>query len=216
MRLMKMTTNRNAAACSSRSQSGGRFGRGATVLSVVALAIGISGLTAPAANAAALSTVNWTVSNNQISKTAVTYSYSFKPATTGVIKTVTFAVSGSGLGGAPGIVKNYGISAGSVALVGQTMTYTVTTPTSQVAGVPIYFEFSGLTNSGTAGTYTTSITTKDGSAVTIDGPTASNTVTLASNNTAVAVTIAKSTTFTIDTTAFTLALDPSLPALADH
>src|SRR4029077_8738059 len=35
-------------------------------------------------------------------------------------------------------------------------------------------------------------------------------------NTAVTVTIAKSLTFTIDTTAFELDLDPSLPALADQ
>ena len=41
-------------------------------------------------------------------------------------------------------------------------------------------------------------------------------ITLASNNTAVTVTVDKSLTFTVDTTAFELDLDPSLPALADQ
>ena len=41
-------------------------------------------------------------------------------------------------------------------------------------------------------------------------------VTLAANNTAVTVNLAKSLTFTVDTTAFELDMDPSLPALADQ
>src|SRR5204862_3519316 len=83
------------------------------------------------------------------------------------------------------------------------------------AGVPIYLEFSALTNSGTAGSYSTTVTTQTAAPATIDTA-ASPSVTLASNNTAVTVTIAKSLTFTVDTTAFELDLDPSLPALADQ
>jgi hypothetical protein len=41
-------------------------------------------------------------------------------------------------------------------------------------------------------------------------------ITLASTNTAVTVTVDKSLTFTVDTTAFELDMDPSLPALADQ
>ena len=41
-------------------------------------------------------------------------------------------------------------------------------------------------------------------------------VTLAANNTAVTVNLAKSLTFTVNTTAFELDMDPSLPALADQ
>ncbi len=41
-------------------------------------------------------------------------------------------------------------------------------------------------------------------------------VTLAANNTAVTVNLAKSLTFTVDTTAFELDMDPSLGALADQ
>ncbi len=214
MRLTKV--NRNAEAGGSRSRPHGRFGRAAAVLSAAALAIGISGLTATTASAATLTSVSWTVSNNQVAKTAVTYAYSFKPATTGLVKTITFAVSGAGLGGTPTISKNYGIGAGSVGISGQTITYTVTTPTTVTAGVSIYLEFAGLTNPSVAASYTTSITTKDSVAATIDGPTVSNAVTMAATNTAISATVAKSTTFTVDTTAFTLALDPSLPALADQ
>jgi len=169
-----------------------------------------------AANAAALTTLSWTVSNNQISATNVTYSYSFKTATAGTIKFITFAVSGAGLAGAPAIVKSYGIPAGTVARAGQTITYTVTTPAAIAANIPIYVEFSGLTNSGTAGSYTTTITTQTAVPATIDGGTATPAVTLAANNTAVTVTLAKSLTFTVDTTAFELDMDPSLGALADQ
>src|SRR2546430_13131724 len=95
-----------------------------------------------AAQAAALTSVNWTVSNNQISATNVTYSYSFKTATTGTIKTITFAVSGAGLGGAPAIVRSYGIPAGTVARAGQTITNTVTAAASVSANIPISIRLS--------------------------------------------------------------------------
>lgn len=169
-----------------------------------------------AANAAALTNLSWSVSNNQVSATNVTYSYSFKTATAGTIGKITFTVSGAGLAGAPVIVKSYGIGAGTVARAGQTITYTVTAPVAIPAGIPIYVELSGNTNSGTAASYTTSITTQTAAAATIDGPTATGAVTLAASNTAVTVTLAKSLTFTLDTTAFELDMDPSLPALADQ
>ena len=168
------------------------------------------------AGAATLTTVNWSASNNQMGATSVHYTYSFKTATTGTIKTITFLVSGAGLGGTPAIAKNYGIGAGTASIVGQTITYTVTAAVSVSTGIPIYIDFSGLTNSSTAGSYTTAVTTQTSVPATIDGPTNTNTVTLATNNTAVTVTIANSATFTLDTPAFTLAMDPSLPALADQ
>jgi hypothetical protein len=132
---------------------------------VVVLALVAATLVAPAfqalpAGAATLANVSWSVSNNQVNATAVTYGYSFKTATTGTIKTITFAVSGAGLAGTPAIARNYGIGAGSVARSGQTITYTVTSAVSVSSGIPIYVEFSGLTNTSTAGTYTTTITTQ--------------------------------------------------------
>src|SRR3989440_6266962 len=105
---------------------------------VVAVAGSMLAFGTQAAQAAALTNVNWTVTNNQVSATGVTYSYSFKTATAGTIGKITFAVSGAGLAGAPAIAKNYGIGAGTVARAGQTITYTVTTPAAVAANIPIY------------------------------------------------------------------------------
>jgi hypothetical protein len=169
----------------------------------------------PSASAAGLTNMSWSVSNNQVGTTNVTYSYSFTTASVGTIKTITFAVSGAGLAGAPAISRNYGIGAGTVARAGQTITYTVTAAVSVSAGIPIYIELSGLTNSGTPGSYTTVITTQTAAPATIDTGT-SPAVTLAASNTAVTVAVAKSLTFTTNNTAFELDMDPSLAALADQ
>src|SRR5438309_11069935 len=117
---------------------------------VWALVGGMLAFGTSAAQAAALTNVSWTVTNNQVSATNVTYSYSLKTATTGTIKTITFAVSGAGLGGAPAIAGSYGIPAGTAARAGQAITYAVTTAASVSGHIAIYIEFSRLTNSGTA------------------------------------------------------------------
>jgi hypothetical protein len=187
-----------------------RLALGAAVIGASALA-----LTAMPAAASTLTNMSWTVSNNQVSATNVSYAYSFKTTTAGTIKTITFAVSGSGLGGTPTITRAYGIGAGTVSRSGQTITYTVTTGAAVAAGIPIYIELGGLTNSSTTGSYTTTITTLTSTPSTIDSGT-TPAVTLAANNTAVTVTLAKSLTFTVDTTAFELDMDPSLGALADQ
>jgi hypothetical protein len=198
-----------------RAVSRGKLRAGVVALTLVFAGVLGSVYQAKPAGAAALTNVSWSVSNNQVSATNVTYGFSFTAATTGIIKTITFVVSGAGLAGAPAIARNFGVGAGTVAIAGQTITYTVTAAVSVTAGIPIYLEFSGLTNSGTAGSYTTVITTKTAAPATIDTAT-SPAVTLAANNTAVTVTVAKSLTFTINNTAFELDLDPSLPALADQ
>ncbi|MGN6798773.1 MAG: hypothetical protein ACTHKS_11555 [Gaiellaceae bacterium] len=167
------------------------------------------------ARAATLTNMTWSVSNNQVSATNVSYSYSFKTATAGTIAKITFLVSGANLAGTPTITRAYGIGAGTVARSGQTITYTVTTPAAVSAGIPIYIEFGGMTNGSPAGTYTTTITTQTSVPTTIDSGT-TPTVSLAANNTAVTVNLAKSLTFTVDTTAFELDMDPSLGALADQ
>ena len=187
----------------------------AWLLTATATALSALALSASPASAGTPTNMSWTVSNNQVGATSVSYAYSFRTATTGTIKSITFAVSGSGLGGTPTIARNYGIGAGTVARAGQTITYTVTAAVSVAAGIPIYIEFGGLTNSSTAGSYTTTITTQTAAPATIDTGT-TPAVTLAANNTAVTVTIAKSLNFTVDTTAFELDMDPSLPSLADQ
>jgi hypothetical protein len=187
-----------------------RLALGAAVVGACLLA-----LTALPAGAATLTNMSWSVSNNQVSATGVSYSFSFRTATAGTIKSITFAVSGAGLAGTPTITRAYGIGAGSVAIAGQTITYTVTSAVSVAAGIPVYIELGGLTNSGTAGSYTTTITTRTSAPATIDTGT-TPAVTLAANNTAVTVNLAKSLTFAVNTTAFELDMDPSLGALADQ
>src|SRR5690349_7947168 len=100
-----------------------RLALGAAVVGTCLLA-----LTALPAGAATLTNMSWSVSNNQVSAANASYSYSFKTTTAGTIGKITFAVSGAGLAGTPTITRAYGIGAGTVARVGQTITYTVTTP----------------------------------------------------------------------------------------
>lgn len=184
-------------------------------LTFAATVIGVLTFMFATAGAATPTNMSWSVSNNQIGATGVSYSYSFTTATTGIIKTIKFAVSGAGLAGTPTITRNYGIGAGTVALAGQTITYTVTSAISVTAGIPIYIELGGLTNTSTAGSYTTVITTQTAAPATIDTGT-TPAVVMAANNTAATVTIAKSLTFSVNNTAFELDMDPSLPALADQ
>jgi hypothetical protein len=178
------------------------------------LMVGLAVVTTQSVLAAGLTNLSWAVSNNQAAATPTNYAYSFRTATTGTIKTVTFTVSGAGLGGAPAIVTAYGIGAGSVARVGQVITYTVTAAVSVSAGIPIYIELSGLTNPA-AGSYTTAIATNTAAPAVIDSGT-TPAVVFAASNTAKTIVVGKSLTFTLDTTAFQLTMDPSLPALADQ
>jgi len=199
------------------NRAGMRPRRRLTRLALTGAAVGacVLALTALPAGAGTPTNMSWTVSNNQVSATGVSYAFSFKTATAGTIKSITFAVSGSGLVGTPTITRAYGIGAGSVAIAGQTITYTVTSAVAVAAGIPIYIELGGLTNSSTVGSYTTVITTRTSTPTTIDTGT-TPAVSLAANNTAVTVNLAKSLTFTVDTTAFELDMDPSLGALADQ
>jgi hypothetical protein len=164
--------------------------------------------------AGTLTNLSWATSNNQAAATAVNYSYSFKTATAGTIKTISFTVSGAGLAGAPAIVVAYGVGAGTVARAGQVITYTVTAAVAVSAGIPIFIELSGLTNPA-AGSYTTAIATNTAAPAVIDSGT-TPAVVFAASNTAKTIVVAQSLTFTLDTTAFTLNMDPSLPALADQ
>lgn len=184
------------------------------VVAVLALAattmIGVN-----SASAAPLTNTTWSVSNNQTSATAVTYTFELTTATSGIIKTVTATVPSSTAGTA-GAGTVYGLNAGTAALSGTTLTYTVTNPVTVAAGIPIYIEFTGLTNTSTAtDSATSTVTTMDGATTpaAIDTATSSS-VSFGAASTAVTVEIPKSLTFTNDTPSFALQLDPSLPALS--
>jgi hypothetical protein len=155
--------------------------------------------------------VTWAVSNNQAAAAGVNYSFSSRTSTGGIIKSVTITVSGTGLGGAAAIVLNYGVGAGTVAIAGQVITYTVTTAVSIPAGSPSFLQFSGLTNPA-AGGYATAIVTRTAAAAIIDSGT-TPIVTFAAGDTAKSITVEQSLTFALHTTRLTVAVDPLAPAL---
>jgi hypothetical protein len=151
--------------------------------------------------------VSWSVNNSETSATAVTYSFSFKTATTGTIKSVTMTVP-SGTAGTAAVGTVYGLGAGTVSLAGTTITYTVSSAVSVAANIPVYISVTGLTNTSTAGSYTSTVTTRTSVPATIDSGT-SQSVTFGPNTTVVTVTNAQTLTFTNDTPAFSLYVDPT-------
>jgi len=200
---------------SAQARPSRRMHRLASMLLALTMLAGLSVATAQKAQAAGtLTNISWAVSDNQAAATAVDYGFSFTTATSGIIKTMTFTISGGTLAGTPAIVTNYGISAGTVGLAANVITYTVTTPVTIPAGIPIFLELSGLTNPA-AGSYTEAIVTKLASTATIDSGT-SPAVVIAASNTAKTIVVAESLVFTLDTAAFTFNMDPSLPALAEQ
>jgi hypothetical protein len=173
------------------------------LLTLAALAI----VASPAFAAGTLTNISWTVSNSQVSKTAVAYSFAFKTATAGTIKTVTMTVP-SGTAGTPAVGTVYGLGAGTASLAGTTLTYTVTSAVSVPANIPIYVSFTGLTNTGAAGSYTSSIATNTAVPAVIDSGT-SQSVTFGSSSTTASVTVGQTLTFTNSTPSFNLAVDPT-------
>ena len=178
----------------------------ATLLAVP-LAVAVLALTAAPAFAGTLTNVSWSVSNSQTGKTAVTYAFSMTTATAGTIKTVTMTVP-AGTAGTPAVGSVYGLGAGTVALAANTITYTVTTAVSVAAHIPIYLSFTGLTNTSTAGSYTSTETTQTAAPATIDTGT-SQSVTFGSSSTGATVTVGQTLTFTNSTPSFSLTVDPT-------
>jgi len=182
----------------------------ARVLVAVLVLIALLAFAASPAFAGTLTSVSWTASNSQTGKTAVTYAYSFKTATAGTIKYVTMTVP-SGTAGTIAVGTVYGLGAGTVALASNTITYTVTTAVSVAAGVPIYLSFTGLTNTSTAGSYTSTVTTQTSTPATIDTA-ASGAVTFGPSSTIATVTVAQTLTFSNDTAALSFFVSPTGPA----
>ena len=182
---------------------------------VAALALTAATMTGVSpASAAALTNTTWSVSNNQTGATAVTYTFELTTATSGTIKTVTATVP-AGTTGTVAAGQIWGLGAGAATLSGTTLTYTVTEAVNVAAGIPLYIEFDGLTNTTTAtASATSTVTTNDATPTAIDTATSSPSVSFGKASTAVTVEIPKSLTFTNDTPSFNLQLDPSLAALS--
>jgi hypothetical protein len=181
----------------------------AALAALLMLAAGIVVFDSDAAFAAGtLTKVSWAVNNSQTGKTSVTYSYAFTTATTATLDAVTMTVP-SGTGGTAGVGTVYGLGAGTASLAGTTLTYTVTTPISVAANIPIYVSFTGLTNTSTAGSDTSTITTQKGAAITVDTAT-SGSVTFGASSTGVTVTVGQTLTFTNSAPSLSMSVDPSM------
>jgi len=167
----------------------------------------ILALEASQAFAGTLTNMSWAVNNSQTGKTAVTYAFSFKTATAGTIKTVTMTVP-AGTAGTVAVGTVYGLGAGTVGLAGNTITYTVTSAVAVAANIPIYLSFTGITNTSTAGSYTSTVTTQTAAPATIDTGT-TGAVIFGSSSTTATVTVAQTLTFTNDTPSFSLSVDPT-------
>jgi hypothetical protein len=176
---------------------------GAVALSYGAFELGIVG----PASAGTLTSVSWTVTNSQTGKTGVTYQYGMKTATTGTIASVTMTVP-SGTSGTPGVGSVYGLGAGTASISGTTLKYTVTSPVSVSSGISLYISFTGLTNTSTAGSYTSTVTTQTSTPTTIDSGTSAS-VTFGSSSTSVSVSVGQTLTFTNNTPSFSLDVDPA-------
>jgi hypothetical protein len=118
-----------------------------------------------------LTSPTWTLSTPGTSKTGVSYTYGFTTQAANTVSKVTFAVP-SGTGGTPALGTVSGIGAGAIsAISGNTITYTVNSPAAIAADTAVSIQVNGLTNTSTAGGYTSTITTKNGTAIVDTGTT---------------------------------------------
>jgi hypothetical protein len=180
----------------------------AAVLAVTAC-LGLAG----PAHAAALTNVTWSMSNPQPSATGVRYTWAFTTPTGGTIQSITFTVPATTAGAVLTVADAYGLTGGTAALAGTTVTYTVTTPGPVAAGSSILVSLDGFTNTATPNPYTSTVTTVVGGVNTDTA--ASGAVTISNNSTTVNVVVARSTSFTSSATSLNMHMDPSVPALAD-
>ncbi|MCM3885692.1 hypothetical protein [Frankia sp. R82] len=182
-----------------------------TLGAIIAGALVVSG---GPASAATLTDVSWSVDNNATGATGVTYTWSFTTLTAGTVTSVTFTVP-AGTTGTPTISSVAGLGAGTVALdTGtNTVTYTVTTPAAVAAGVPVFVQFGGFTNTDTPSPppLNSTVTTQATGPATIDTGTSAD-VNFGDSNTAVTILLGRSLIFTNDTPAFTLQPVPGTPA----
>jgi hypothetical protein len=193
--------------------------RNSAVLRILGAGLLVAGgiaVTAAPASAAALTSIGWSISRPHPGDTGVRYSWNFTTASSGTIKSVAFDVPAGTAGAALSVADVYGVTAGGTAsLTGTTVTYTMGSGLSVGAGVNVLVAIDGFTNTTTPGSYASTVTTQTAVPATIDTA-GSNTVSISNNSTAVTVKVARSTGFSLSTNAFTMMLDPSVPALTDR
>jgi hypothetical protein len=117
---------------------------------------------APQASAATLTNCTWSSSKTTTSAAGASYAYAFTAASSSSLTSVTMTVP-TGTAGTPvvGTVSPGSLAGGSIVLAGTTLTYSFTSA-SITSGTAISIQVNGLTNTATAGSYTTQIGTRSG------------------------------------------------------
>jgi YVTN family beta-propeller protein len=105
-----------------------------------------------------LTNLGWTLTQSSKGATGASYTFTFTTATTATLSSITMTVP-NGTAGSPATGTVSGVpSGGSVALASNTLTYTFS-GTSVLAGTAVSIQITGLTNTTTAGSYTSQIAT---------------------------------------------------------
>lgn len=130
-----------------------------STLAIAACAASLFGFV-PRADAAALTDSTWSSSSTTVGAADASYTYAFT-AVTSSLTSVTMTVP-PGTAGTPtvGTVSPDSLTGGSIALAGTTLTYSFTSAVVS-AGTPVSVQVNGLTNTATAGSYTSEITTEN-------------------------------------------------------
>jgi hypothetical protein len=126
------------------------------------------------ASAAPLISPSAPTSNNIVNTKSV-YEITFTTASPSTMKTVEIIFSpGTTVNGVQ-LIERSGIGPGIISTVngpnGPLLTYTISSPVTVAAGIPIRLELANIVNANTAGNTVISITTKDTNGAVIDGPT---------------------------------------------
>lgn len=122
-------------------------------------------------NSTVLGSPTWSASSNAVAATGISYTYSFGFPDTAVLTTITMTVP-SGTGGTPavGTVTPSSIAGGTVSLSGRTLTYSFSAASVNAGSIPS-ITITGLTNTSTAGSYSSTITASDAGTAVASGAT---------------------------------------------
>jgi hypothetical protein len=111
---------------------------------------------------------------SNIVTTKASYEILFTTATAGTITTITMAFPPGFSVTSAILIERSGIGAGALSASGTTLTYTVSSPVSIPAGIPMRLEIANIVHPGVPGAFLVTITTKNSFNV-LDGPTSSTT-----------------------------------------
>jgi hypothetical protein len=199
-----------------RNHARAPFAWKAGAAALAAIAAAALGFAAPA-SAAAISTAAWSASQPQPGSNGVRYTWTFTTPTSDTLAEVRFTVPPGTTSAGLTVADLAGLGAGAVThdTVTNTVVYTLGVAANVPAGTTVMLAVDGFVNTAVQGTYHSTITTVNAGNTAVDTGD-SNNVVIDNASTLVKVVVARSTAFTSDTDGITLAMDPSVAALADQ